>query len=74
MASKDLIRMTEGTLDNIITEAVNYEKIGGKHFSPRCSSSMMVDIFNDYDRKNGRYVLVQANRQNKKVNSSKYET
>jgi len=46
MASKDLIRMTEGALDNMIVEAVNYDRIGGTHFLPRCSSTMMVDTFN----------------------------
>ena len=47
MASKDLIRMTEGALENMIVEAVNYNRIGGTHFLPRCSSAMMVDAFNN---------------------------
>lgn len=47
MAQKDLISMTEGQLRSLVREAANYMKNGGQHFSPRCTSTLMVEVFND---------------------------
>ena len=47
MAQRDLISMTEGQLRSLVREAANYMKNGGQHFSPRCTSTLMVEVFND---------------------------
>lgn len=39
--------MTEGQLRSLVREAANYMKNGGQHFSPRCTSTLMVEVFND---------------------------